>query len=771
MKKLSILFIIGIVFTWQAQAQFPEGFEAGVPPAGWVSFEGVNGLGIIQSWETTSDAASGSSAAYIRNEGVGGATVEDWLVTPQFTPTAATNVLSFMQKQFDPDFDFFSTFEIRVSTASQNVHGDFVVVDSWAELDFSDVYSTRYVDLSTYDNVPIYVAFVLSQDDGEDWYIDDVDLLPGANAPDCDVSNASIPDGATNVVLNLGTTTLAWDAPITGDTPLGYKVYLGVVSGSLNLVETTNNTAVNFNNLDYGTTYYWQAIPFNVGGEASGCSEFSFTTMSTPAGSVCTDAIIVASLPFNTSGNTGNFGNDYTSDPGTSCGTNNSYLSGDDVVYEYTPAADGAIALQLSNISDTFAGMFIYENCADIGNTCATGVVNENSTTDLTINNFSVISGTTYYIVISTWVDPQTTAYDLDIITDLQPVTISSCGGVEGSILVTTDCINSGGFLIEVALTNMGTTSTLEFSDDQGSAAQVLNAPGTIFFGPYTNMTDVIISLSADGGACTYDHFALTQETCPLDPDYLNDFSIFPGVEWYTATAESGVLDISTSGWQIDDFANDDMHVNGRSAKVSIYGSTRAEYLVTPAFNLSVGSYYLNFDIALTNFINTTNTGLLGVDDFVALYVTSDDWVTSTELIRWDSNSTISTTGEAIPEMTLNGYTAETIFAFFAYSDTSNSDNEFFVDNFQITGTPLSVADNYLEGFSIYPNPTRGILNFKAQDAIETISIFNLLGQEVMRTHPKQTQTQISIDNLSIGVYVVKVNIGSQIGSYKIVKQ
>lgn len=772
MKKNTLLFIIGMIFTWQAQAQFPEGFESAVPPAGWLSQEGANGVGVVQSWETTSDAASGSAAAFIRHEDTGGVVSEDWLVTPQFTPTGVTNILEFQQKQFDPDFDFFSTFEIRVSTTSQNVHADFVTIDTQAELDFDNVYSPHYVDLTAYEGSPIYVAFVLIGDDGEDWYIDDVNLVPFANAPDCDVTNVSLADAATDVDIDLGSVTITWDPPATGDAPAGYDIYLGTSPGLLDLFEAEAGTTVTFTGLEYSTTYYWQVTPYNVGGSATGCSEFSFTTEVAPEGSICTNAIIVPStLPYVTSENTGNFGNDYTSDPGTSCGTNNSYLSGDDVVYSYTPTADGAIALQLSSISDTYAGMFIYEDCADIGSTCAVGVVNENSISNLTIDNFSVISGITYYVVISTWADPQTTSYDLEIVDDTQPVTINSCGDIEGSILVTTDCINSGGFLIEVSLTNMGTTSSIEFSDDQGSATQILNAPGTIFFGPYANMTDVIISLSADGGACTYDHFSLTQETCPLDPDYLNDFTVFPGAQWYTATAEQGFLDESTSGWQVDDFANDDAHINGRSAKVSIYGSTRAEYLVTPAFNLSSGPFYLNFDIALTDFVNTNSAGTMGVDDFVSLNVTTDNWDTNTELIRWDSNSTISPTGEAMPEMILNGYTAETKFALLAFSDTSNSDNEFFIDNFQITAASLSVADNVIDGFSLYPNPTRGTLNFKAQDAIETIRIYNLLGQEVFRVQPRVLNTQVDMIDLPTGIYVVKVQVGDQIGSYKIIKQ
>ena len=91
MKKITLLLLcLFATFSMTAQV-FPEGFESGVPPTDWISFRGTNDEGDVYDWTTSNIAASGSQAAYVRYENVANE-AEDWLVTPQFTPTAAANI-------------------------------------------------------------------------------------------------------------------------------------------------------------------------------------------------------------------------------------------------------------------------------------------------------------------------------------------------------------------------------------------------------------------------------------------------------------------------------------------------------------------------------------------------------------------------------------------------------------------------------------------------------------------------------------------------------
>lgn len=84
-----------------------------------------------------------------------------------------------------------------------------------------------------------------------------------------------------------------------------------------------------------------------------------------------------------------------------------------------------------------------------------------------------------------------------------------------------------------------------------------------------------------------------------------------------------------------------------------------------------------------------------------------------------------------------------------------------------VIGTDVTgIADNVIDGFGMYPNPVNDVLNLKADINIDTVSIYNMLGQEVLTTK----QTQIDMSTLPTGSYIVKVQAGEQVASYNLVK-
>ena len=142
MKKI-LFFLLCPLFLF---AQFPESFENTFPPNGWVSFIGANGLGNVQNWQTTNISHTGSQAAYVRYENVSGGLAQDWLVTPQFTPSSTSNLLTFMQRQ-SYTTNYGSTYTVRVSTLSQNIHSDFTIIDTQNETDFTYYYTIKEIDI------------------------------------------------------------------------------------------------------------------------------------------------------------------------------------------------------------------------------------------------------------------------------------------------------------------------------------------------------------------------------------------------------------------------------------------------------------------------------------------------------------------------------------------------------------------------------------------------------------------------------------------------
>ncbi|MFT7330952.1 MAG: hypothetical protein ACI848_001024 [Roseivirga sp.] len=255
----------------------------------------------------------------------------------------------------------------------------------------------------------------------------------------------------------------------------------------------------------------------------------------------------------------------------------------------------------------------------------------------------------------------------------------------------------------------------------------------------------------------------------PIVPNYSDDFSNYPG-DWAEANGAYGLPAGASSNFTSGIFANDSNNSNGASAKVNIYGTLIDEYLISPKFNLSGGTYYLNYEIALTVFDETTSA-TLGDDDYLALLVTQDEGSTWQEISRWDANTAISNTGQSAAEITLSGYGADVQFSFYAFSDTSNEDNDLFIDNFQITTGTLGTETNTLEDFTLYPTIVKEEVNFRSQNKVESITVFNLLGQKVFSEAPNTNNSSINVSNLRPGIYLVKVKSGNSIGSYKIIKE
>jgi hypothetical protein len=50
-----------------------------------------------------------------------------------------------------------------------------------------------------------------------------------------------------------------------------------------------------------------------------------------------------------------------------------------------------------------------------------------------------------------------------------------------------------------------------------------------------------------------------------------------------------------------------------------------------------------------------------------------------------------------------------------------------------IPGEPVGISENFVDGFSFYPNPATDIVNLKSVENIGTVSIYDLLALRVIR--------------------------------------
>lgn len=72
--------------------------------------------------------------------------------------------------------------------------------------------------------------------------------------------------------------------------------------------------------------------------------------------------------------------------------------------------------------------------------------------------------------------------------------------------------------------------------------------------------------------------------------------------------------------------------------------------------------------------------------------------------------------------------------------------------------------------FSYFPNPVKNNLTLKAQKDIQNVSVYNMLGQEVLRTTPNAVNSEVNMNALQAGAYFVKVTINNVTETVRVIK-
>lgn len=454
MKKITLL-LVTLFFSMVGYSQLTptvEGFESTTGPTplpsttwalttgNWAVFD--NGVGLNQRWGINSTVVApptpplvyqGANSAYVNRENIGqGNTSEDYLSTPLVNiPT--NGQLRFYTRTFTTGNQG-TLYQIKVapSTAVQTNPAAYTLVQQWTEVDLTlnyNIYEEKLVDLSAYAGQQVYVSFVkvytqpLTILDGDRWLIDNVSILERCLDP---INLAA--NGITQTSANL-----SWGNP-SGATSWEIEVLpvadpftgVGVVyNGALPFTATATATGTPFTpSTDY--KYYVRAFCSN-GANSVWVGPFNFST--TSPGFTCGAPIVIGSVPYSTTDNTGNYGD--TTDvaqPAACAGTATNYMTGNDVFYSYTPTTSGAISVTMTPAA-TWSGIFVYEGCANVGVNCLAGVANTGSAPRI-IPSIAVTAGQEYIIVISTNAAPQTLGYTLIIqtVNCAEPTTLGVSG-------------------------------------------------------------------------------------------------------------------------------------------------------------------------------------------------------------------------------------------------------------------------------------------------------------------------------------------------------
>lgn len=123
------------------------------------------------------------------------------------------------------------------------------------------------------------------------------------------------------------------------------------------------------------------------------------------------------------------------------------------------------------------------------------------------------------------------------------------------------------------------------------------------------------------------------------------------------------------------------------------------------------------------------------------------------------------------PFSTFNGENPNGIWTLNISDNAGGDTGDLIAATINIMGQTLGVEENEIGGFNMYPNPVSNSLTIEAPKAIETITLNNILGQEIMHTVPNSLVSIIDMSNLQSGLYIVKATIEGVTATRRILKE
>lgn len=151
----------------------------------------------------------------------------------------------------------------------------------------------------------------------------------------------------------------------------------------------------------------------------------------------------------------------------------------------------------------------------------------------------------------------------------------------------------------------------------------------------------------------------------------------------------------------------------------------------------------------------------------------------STQSVETEALTTVAN-GWQIMEFNFNNQaTGTAVFnAAFAYNKASiffnfgvaGTGQTYYFDDMRFGAAALGVSSFEASNIRMYPNPTSTVFTIEANDVIENVALYNVLGQEVLAKTSNSTSVTLDVANLQTGVYVVKTMVGGVASTSRLVK-
>lgn len=123
---------------------------------------------------------------------------------------------------------------------------------------------------------------------------------------------------------------------------------------------------------------------------------------------------------------------------------------------------------------------------------------------------------------------------------------------------------------------------------------------------------------------------------------------------------------------------------------------------------------------------------------------------------------------DAVPYQGTSGASANALGSINYYS--AGTFNSYYIDDFKFVEGVLSTNDFATQSFTVYPNPVVNQLNIQSKEAVNSVSVYNVLGKLVHQSSPNTVSPSIDMGAFKSGIYFVEVTIGNSTKTVKVVK-
>ncbi len=223
-----------------------------------------------------------------------------------------------------------------------------------------------------------------------------------------------------------------------------------------------------------------------------------------------------------------------------------------------------------------------------------------------------------------------------------------------------------------------------------------------------------------------------------------------------------------------------DNDYNNHSFPLTVQPENASSYIETYANNVGataspnppVGADGYNGGDIWFNFVAPSNGQIAVVHSDIAGDWSSFAFTVSTGAgAAYDAHGVIYILGYSAPytPVVISGLTAGTTYYLRAWDynndDFGNSPFYLRVD------TTVGIEDYTNLDFKYYPNPATNVLNVNAKNDISSITLTNMMGQQVLSVTPNMQETTIDIAHLPQGIYMMNVLVGDSSKTVKIIKK